>query len=81
MQNINWFEVLLSMGAFTVMYTIVTVLMKQLRKHKIIREPIGKYGWGFVKDDFKVRWIMIVLVCVVLAVIFYFIYRYSVQFA
>lgn len=81
MQNINWLEVLVVIVIFGVMSRIVIAIIKSLRKHKYIREPIGKYSWGFVRDDFKARWIGLILVCAVLAVIFYFIYRYSVQFA
>lgn len=68
---------LIPAGAFL----MLTYLMPFLRKHKFIREPIGKYGWGFVKGDFQIRWLQTSAVIIFLGILFYLIYRWVVQFA
>ncbi len=67
--------------AVIISFFVIGFLMPFLRKHKFIREPIGKYGWGFIKDDFKFRWIIVIPIVCVLAIIFYFIFHWAVQFA
>ncbi len=75
MQNINWLEVLIAMVVGVAIWQFSTRLTKWFRKEGMIREPIGKYGWGFVKGDFKARYGRLILICAVLAIIFYIIYK------
>ena len=57
--------------------TIVT----WLRRNNYIRQPTGKYGWGLTRDDFKMRIIRVILVCLALTIVFCLIYLWAVQTA
>lgn len=49
-----------------------------LRKKKFIRE---NNGWKITKDDFKIRWTPLLIIMCALIVVFYLLYKYSVQFS
>ena len=53
-----------------------------LRTMGYIRQPIGKHGWGLIKDDFKIHHPKILLmILLILSGIFYLIYLRVVQAA